>query len=414
MKRLNAAQQTWMTARPTRAVMRALTRDGGEARFVGGAVRNALLKEPVGDVDIATPLEPKDVIDRLKEAGLNAIPTGIEHGTVTAVSSGKPFEVTTLRRDVSTDGRRATVAFTTDWSEDAARRDFTINALYANEGGEIFDYFGGFDDLKARRVRFVGDPRRRIREDYLRILRLFRFHAWYGKGELDAEAFAAAAAEKPGLKLLSGERVQKELLRLLKAKSPVGALRAMQSASILAEILPSGLQLDRVGRLVDIETASRRKPDNLLRLAALLPDDAKIARKLSQSLKLSNADRDRLIEAVEPDNRVDASLSPREARQLLYRLGRQCFLDQMKLRWSDAKRGAQDGKWRRLLKLAESWKKPELPVDGRDVMAKGIDEGPKIGTTLRALEEEWIEADFTPDRRALLKRLRETINQPRK
>jgi poly(A) polymerase len=403
-----------MAGRPTRAVMRALTRDGGAARFVGGAVRNALLGQPVVDVDIATPLPPVEVIERLKRSGLNAIPTGIEHGTVTAVSSGKPFEVTTLRRDVSTDGRRATVAFTTEWKEDAARRDFTINALYASEDGEVFDYFGGLDDLKARRVRFVGDARTRIREDYLRILRLFRFHAWYGKGELDADAFAAAAAEKAGLKLLSGERVQKELLRLLEAKSPIAAMRAMQNASILAEILPSDLQLDRVARLVDIETANRRNADDLLRLAALLPDDAKIARKLSQSLKLSNADKARLIEAAEPDNRINASLSPRGARQLLYRLGRQCFLDQMLLRWSEAQRDSQDGNWRKLLRLVESWKKPELPIDGRDVMAKGIDEGPKIGTTLRALEEEWIEADFAPDRRALLKRLKETINQPRK
>ena len=279
---------------------------------------------------------------------------------------------------------------------------------------EIFDYFGGLDDLKTRRVRFVGDPTTRIREDYLRILRLFRFHAWYGKGELDAQAFAAVTAEKAGLKLLSGERVQKELLRLLEARSPIAALRAMQSASILAEILPGELQLDRAARLVDIEIANHREPDNLLRLAALLPDGAKTARKLSQSLKLSNADKDRLIEAVEPDDRVNAALSRREARQLLYRLGPRCFLDQMLLRWSDAKRAPENGNWRRLLKLAESWTKPELPIDGRDVMAKGIDEGPKIGTTLRALEEEWIEADFAPDRRALLKRLKETINQPRK
>jgi poly(A) polymerase len=204
------------------------------------------------------------------------------------------------------------------------------------------------------------------------------------------------------------------LLRLLEAKSPIAALRTMQNASILAEVLPSDLQLDRVACLVDIETTNRRRADNLLRLAALLPDDAKIARGLAQSLKFSNADKDRLIEAAEPDNRINASLSSREARQLLYRLGRQCFLDQMLLRWSEAQRDSQDGNWRKLLRLVESWKKPELPIDGRDVMAKGIDEGPKIGTTLRALEEEWIEADFAPDRRALLKRLKETINQPRK
>ena len=394
--------------------MRALTRDGGAARFVGGSVRNALLGEPVVDIDIATPIQPAEVIGRLKQSGLSAVPTGIDHGTVTAISSGKPFEVTTLRRDVSTDGRRATVAFTTEWSEDAARRDFTINALYASEDGEIFDYFGGLDDLKARRVRFVGDATARIREDYLRILRLFRFHAWYGKGQLDADAYAAATAERAGLKLLSGERVQKELLRLLEAKAPILSLQAMQRASILAEILPGELQLERMARLVDIEVANRRGPDKLLRLAALLPDDTKVARKLSQALKLSNADKDRLIEGLDVDERINTSLSPRETRQLLYRLGKRCFTDQALLRWSDRKRDAKDAAWRKLVRLAESWEKPELPIDGRDVMAKGIDEGPKIGTTLRALEEEWIEADFELDRRALLKRLKETINRPRK
>lgn len=394
--------------------MRALMREGGAARFVGGAVRNALLGAPAGDIDIATPLEPHEVIVRLKRSGLKAIPTGIEHGTVTAISAGKPFEVTTLRRDVSTDGRRATVAFTTDWAEDAARRDFTINALYASEAGDIFDYCGGLADLKARRVRFVGDPTTRIREDYLRILRLFRFHAWYGKGDIDAEAYAAAAGEKAGLKLLSGERVQKELIRLLEAEDPLPALRAMHVASILAEVLPGDLNLGRCARLLEIERVNRRQPDSLLRLAALMPDDSKGARRLSQVLKLSNADRGRLTDAAAPDHRVNASLSPREARKLLYRLGQRFFIDQVLLRWSDFTAAAGDVRWRKLIRLAETWIKPELPIDGRDVMTKGIDEGPKIGTTLRALEQEWIEADFLPDRRALLKRLKETINQPRK
>jgi poly(A) polymerase len=289
-----------------------------------------------------------------------------------------------------------------------------MNALYASADGEVFDYVGGLADLRARIVRFVGNPRTRIREDYLRILRLFRFHAWYGKGELDAAALAAAAAEKAGLKLLSGERVQKELLRLLQAKSPVPGLQAMQRASILAEILPADIQLERTVHLIEIEAANRREPDNLLRLAALLPDDAKAALKLSGVLKLSNADRERLIEAAEPDSRIVASLSLREARQFLYRFGQQRFRDQLLLRWSQTRDKAKDTRWGKLLKLAESWKKPEFPIDGRDVMAKGIDEGPKIGTTLRALEQEWVEADFAPDRRALLKRLRETIHQPRK
>jgi len=414
VKRLGPAAHDWLVTPRTRAIVQALTRDGGDARFVGGAVRNALLGEVVADIDIATPLLPPIVMQRLQKAGFGAIPTGLEHGTITAVVRGQPFEVTTLRRDVSTDGRRATVAFTTDWAEDAARRDFTMNALYANAEGEIFDYVGGLADLRERRVRFVGDPRTRIREDYLRILRLFRFHAWYGKGGLDAEAFAAASDEKAGLKLLSGERVQKELLRLLAAKNPLPTLQAMQRVSILAEILPADLQLERVARLVEIETANSRKPDSLLRLAALLPDDPKTARKLSGLLKLSNADKERLIEAAEADTRIEPQLAPRETRQMLYRLGKQCFRDQLLLRWSQARDGAEKPGWGKLLKLAESWKKPELPIDGRDVMAKGIDEGPKIGTTLRALEQEWIEADFAPDRRALLKRLRETIHQPRK
>lgn len=414
MKRLSPDAHAWLSTPRTRAIMKALTRDGGDARFVGGAVRNAILGEGVSDIDIATPLLPQEVMQRLKNAGFGAVPTGIEHGTVTAVVRGQPFEVTTLRRDVSTDGRRATVAFTTDWEEDAARRDFTMNALYASADGEIFDDVGGLADLRARRVRFVGDPRTRIREDYLRILRLFRFHAWYGKGELDAHAIAAAEQEKAALKLLSGERVQKELLRLLQAKNPLPSLKAMQRASILAEILPTDLQLERIAHLIGIEAALRREPDKLLRLAALLPDDAKAARKLSELLKLSNADKERLIEAAEADHRIVTTLSARQARQLLYRLGQQRFCDQLLLRWSQAHDSAEDVRWGKLLKLAQSWRKPELPIDGRDVMAKGIDEGPKIGTTLRALEQEWIEADFAPDRRALLKRLRETIRQPRK
>src|SRR5215469_14146821 len=212
MKRLDPARHEWMRATETRSVIGALTKDGGAARFVGGAVRNALLGRPVADIDIATTLVPEDVVRKLQAAEIAAHPTGIEHGTITAVANGKPFEVTTLRRDVSTDGRRATVAFTTEWEEDARRRDFTINALYAAPHGEIFDYTGGIEDLDAGRVRFIGDAVTRIREDYLRILRLFRFHAWYGKGEVDAVALRAATDEKSGLARLSAERVQKECL----------------------------------------------------------------------------------------------------------------------------------------------------------------------------------------------------------
>ena len=402
-----------MTDPATRAVMRALTADGGSARFVGGAVRNALLGEPVVDVDIATPLVPDEVIRRLQGAGLGAVPTGIEHGTVTAVASGKPFEVTTLRRDVETFGRHATVAFTTDWAEDAARRDFTINALYTDESGALFDYFAGLADIAARRVRFVGDARTRIREDYLRILRLFRFHAWYGKGEIDSEALSAAIAEKEGLKLLSGERVQKELLRLLEARDPAATLRAMSKAGILAQILPSEPNLPRLQSLLAIERANGLEPDPELRLAALLPNNSQTARGFAGELKLSNALRDRLVQAAEADEHVVAGLSEAETRNRIYRLGAACFRDQLLLRWAESGAGADDSAWRSKLAAAQSWRAPKFALDGNDVMALGIEEGPQIGILLRESETWWIEQDFVPDRAALLERLRQSAKKPR-
>ena len=242
-----------MTAKPLAKVMDALTRDGGDARYVGGAARNTLMGLDVKDIDIATPLTPDAVTQRLQAAGLKAVPTGIEHGTITAVADGQPYEVTTLRCDVETDGRRAVVAFTTDWQEDAGRRDFTINALYVSVDGEIFDYHNGLADLEAGHVRFIGDATARIREDYLRILRLFRFHAWYGKGEIDAVALKAAAAEKSGLAKLSGERIAQEMLRLLEAENPLPVLRVMAASGILAEILPGALDMTRLERLCAID-----------------------------------------------------------------------------------------------------------------------------------------------------------------
>jgi poly(A) polymerase len=402
-----------MNETSTRAVMGALGAEQGLARFVGGAVRNALLGEPVGDVDIATPLTPDEVMRRLQAVGLGAVPTGIEHGTVTAVAGGKPFEITTLRRDVETFGRRATVAFTTDWREDAARRDFTINALYAGQDGVIHDYFGGLEDLEARRVRFVGDAVTRIREDYLRILRLFRFHAWYGKGELDAEALAAAVAEKAGLKLLSAERMQKELLRLLQAANPYLTLIVMARAGILAEILPADIQLHRLEHLTAIDSANGFAPDAILRLAALLPDGAVPAGRIAQGLKLSNAARDRLVQAGEKDERIAAGLAPSEARKSIYRLGASCFRDQVLLQWAACGAAPDDPGWRGLLGLAQAWKSPLFALDGNDVMALGIEEGPEIGVFLREVERWWVEQDFAPARPALLERLKEAARRPR-
>jgi poly(A) polymerase len=401
-----------MTAPATQAVMRALSAEGGEARFVGGAVRNALLGVAVSDVDIATPLVPDELMRRLKGAGLSAVPTGIKHGTVTAIADGKPFEVTTLRRDLETDGRFAVIAFTSDWREDAMRRDFTINALYAGEDGAIFDYFGGLDDLALGRVRFVGDAVTRIREDYLRILRLFRFHAWYGKGEIDPPALAASIAEKAGLQRLSGERVQKELLRLLEAKDPIFALRVMESNAILAEILPAGPPIERLERLIAIESANELVPDALLRLATRLPDRTLAARNVAGLLKLSNAARERLLAAAEKDERIVASLDSAAARKLLYNLHTDCFRDQVLLRWAASQADAEDAAWRALLTLAKDCKPPVFPLDGNDAIALGCEEGPQIGAVLREVEGWWVENDFAPDRQALLAKLKEAARMP--
>jgi poly(A) polymerase len=392
----------WMTAPETRAVFAAL----GEARFVGGAVRNTLLGKLVSDVDIATPLTPDEVMARLQAAGIRSVPTGIEHGTITAISSGLPFEVTTLRRDVSTDGRRAVVAFTTDWKEDASRRDFTLNALYATQDGEIFDYFDGIADLKAGRVRFIGDAGERIREDYLRILRLFRFHAWYGKGELDTEALRASAAEKAGLAKLSGERVQKEMLKLLGSDNPVPVLRAMAASGILSEILPGALDISRLENLVTIDTNNFFEPDPLLRLAALLDGGAKA---VADRFKLSNADRDRLEDVVGGREKIVSYLSIREVRKTLYRLGAQRFRDRVFLRWAEDNNPATFIQWRALLAMADAWERPKFPLDGGNVMAAGVPEGPLIGRILAEVEEWWIDADFIDDEFSIAERLKAVV-----
>ncbi|MBN9532637.1 MAG: CCA tRNA nucleotidyltransferase [Alphaproteobacteria bacterium] len=397
-----------MTAAETAAVMDALSADGGDARFVGGAVRNALLRRPVSDVDIATPLAPDAVIARLKQAGLDAVPTGLAHGTVTAIANGKPFEITTLRRDVTTDGRHATVAFTTDWKEDAARRDFTINAMSADRDGRVFDYFGGAADLAAGRVRFVGDAATRIAEDYLRILRLFRFHAWYGQGEIDRDALAAAAAARAGLATLSGERVQKEMLRLLAAERPVPVLRVMAASGILFDILPGELAIARLERLAAIDADSFFTPDPILRLAALLPDAA-VAREIAERWRLSGADRARLVDLCGATEKIVSYLSIKEVRKLLYRLGTGPFRDRVFLRWAADPKETNAIQWRALLAVADAWVAPEFPLTGRDVMIAGVPEGPLVGKILAEVEEWWVDSDFTDDEFSLAERLKAVV-----
>ena len=401
MTRLDS--QPWMSARSTRKLMKAL----GEARFVGGAIRNTLLGKSVSDIDIATPLTPDKVGTLLAAAGIHFVPTGIEHGTVTAIVDGKPFEVTTLRRDVTTDGRHAVVAFTDDWRLDAQRRDFTMNALYADASGEVFDFVGGIEDLKAGRVRFVGDAAKRICEDYLRILRLFRFHAWYGKGGIDAQALRAAAAEKDGIAGLSGERIAKEMLRLLEAENPAPVLRPMAASGILAEVLPGEADVARLESLAKIDAASPFAPDALLRLAALLPHDKTLAGQVAGRWKLPNEARARLADIAGADEKIAPDLSGREARKLLYRLGVRPFKDRVLLKWAaDAKAAVS---WRALLALADAWERPRFPLSGRDVMLAGVPQGPLVGQVLGEVEEWWIDSDFTGDSSSLAERLKTAV-----
>jgi poly(A) polymerase len=401
--RLDPTLHDWMNAPETRIVMAALNAPGGEARFVGGAVRNALLGESVQDVDIATTLTPDEASAALTQNAITVVPTGIAHGTLTAVVNGRPFEVTSLRHDVSTDGRRATVAFTTDWAEDAARRDFTMNAIYADVNGTIYDPTGGIADLKAGRVRFVGDADTRIQEDYLRILRLFRFYAWYGREKIDDAALAAVHANRAGLNRLSGERLQKELLRLLKAPNPLPALRMMEKAGVLAELLPVTANLERLSQLCQVAEKYALPRNPVLSLAALL-NSADEARALASRLKLSNAERERLVDAASAEPGFAPDLTATQIRKLLYRFGKDRFGDLLLLRWADR---ASDPAWKVLYEQAGAWTRPEFPVDGADVMDCGVAEGPCVGRMLSLLERWWVDEDFQPGRDALLAKLAE-------
>lgn len=388
--------------------MEALSANGGAARFVGGCVRNALLGAPVEDIDIATPLTPDEVTRRLLAAGMQAVPTGIEHGTITAVTNKKPFEITTLRRDVSTDGRRATVAFSTDWAEDAQRRDFTMNALYADQAGQVFDLIGGIADLQARRVRFIGDASRRIAEDFLRILRLFRFHAWYGKGEIDADGLTACAAARAQIKTLSGERIQKEMLKLMGAEHPIPVLRAMAASGVLGEVLPGELKFARFQRLCEIDADTFFAADGLLRLGALLGDGPQ-ASEIAARWRLSNDDRDRLSGMLGEPTKIVPYLSILEVRRALYRFGVPRFKDWVRLRWAEDPKASNVYQWRALLALAESWVRPVLPVTGANVLAAGVPHGPLVGKVLAEVEAWWIDADFTDDPFSLAERLKAVV-----
>jgi poly(A) polymerase len=361
----------------------------GNARYVGGAVRDTLLGVAVKDIDVATPLRPQEVIDRLSTADIRSVPTGIEHGTVTAVLSGGPVEITTLRRDVATDGRRATVAFASDWREDAARRDFTINALYADPTtGEIADWFDGLADLATRRVRFIGDARERIREDHLRILRYFRFQARFGTLPADAEAESACAELASTLKGLSRERIGMETMNLLGLPDPAPTVQRMEELGVLAQFLPEA-RPRALATLIAHEQAQGVAPDPLRRLAALLPADPALAEHVAARFRLSSAQKKRLATAAAREQ------EPSEPRALAYRLGRSEALDRLLIAGSDT--AALDG-----------WDIPLLPLKGGEIVARGVNAGPQVARTLRLVEDRWIAEGF-PDRTRVAEMLDEVL-----
>ncbi|RWD38980.1 CCA tRNA nucleotidyltransferase [Mesorhizobium sp.] len=413
-----AGKADWLGEKHLQRLLAALADGGEEARVAGGAVRNALIGQPVADVDIATTTVPDETIRRAEAAGFKAVPTGIEHGTITIVAGGKPFEVTTLRADIETDGRRAKVSFGRDWKADAERRDFTINALYAEADGTIVDLVGGVADIEARRLRFIGDPEARIREDYLRILRFFRFFAWYGDGRPDAEGLKACARLKEGLGQLSVERVWSELKKLLSAPDPSRALLWMRQASVLTSVLPESEKwgIDAIQALTRAEKDLGWTPDPLLRLEAIVPPDAARLKTLAERLRFSVSDAGRLRQwaltaPVEPKT-TEAELAKR-----LYRGDHQGLVDRLRLSLASARgRAVEDndallkaGGFSRLLAFAGKWKKPDFPLKGADLTTLGASPGPKLGATLKNLENEWVESGFALDRGALLERAAEAL-----
>jgi len=393
------------------AVFEAIERGGYEARAVGGAVRNALMGEPVHEVDLATTGRPEEVVRLARDAGLKPYETGLDHGTITVVAKGRPFEVTTLRRDVETFGRRAVVAFTTDWTEDAQRRDFTINALYCDRHGRIYDPAGGYPDILARRVRFIGDARERIREDYLRILRFFRFHARYGAGEHDPVGLDACIAEREGLRQLSVERIRYEMLRLLVAPGAVTAAEVMQRTGIAEIVLGRGPDVAFLDRVTAIEAALGREPDVLLRLAAMACASRDDATALAARWRLSNEQRGELEAAMVISPALAPSADLLAAKELRFELSRDAYERATILAWGRSGANAHDEAWRARLHEMTCWRVPEMPFKGADVVALGVPPGPKVGAILKQFRDWWIGADF-PDDGTMLREKLEALAWP--
>lgn len=417
--------QPWMAWPETLAVVAALTAEGTEVRFIGGCVRDSILKRDVADIDIATPDRPERVVALLQRAGIQAIPTGIDHGTVTAVAGQRHFEVTTLRIDVETDGRRAKVAYTDDWVADAARRDFTINTFSCRPDGDLFDPFEALGDLAHGRVRFVGNPTQRIDEDVLRILRFFRFQAYYGRPPASAEALAACRLRASRLDSLSGERIRNEMLRILLAPDPAETLLLMRGVRVLEQVLPEvGERACHIGRLrmlVWLETRAlcmeTIKPDAMRRLAAVLDTDAEGAALLADRLRLSNKQKDRLLTLAAPGVDILPGLEENDLRRWLHRLGADTVSDLALIGWAaerdiEARQPAtRTAAWRGIIEAADAWRPVSFPLSGRDALAHGLAPGPAVGAALKQVEDWWEKGGCRADREACLARLAAEIRR---
>jgi poly(A) polymerase len=383
----------WLRSGPTARVLTLLNGHGEEARVVGGAVRNALLQIPVGDIDIATTSLPDEVVRRAKAAGIKCVPTGIDHGTVTLVVEAQPFEVTTLREDTETFGRKARVAFGRDWVRDAERRDFTINGLSVDAKGVVHDHVGGLADIEAKRVRFIGDATARIAEDYLRILRFFRMHAAYGTGEPDRAGYLACIDGRAGLASLSAERVRMEMLKLLVAEGAVGAVQAMADAGLLLPIFGGVAYSGPFAAMMAAERALGLAPNPVRRLAALTVAVTEDAKRVAARLRLSNAEAKALDSMGHRWWRF-ASKDETRARQLLYRLGEDPYRDRLMLAWARSGAGNGAARWHELATLPQRWSAPKFPLKAADFIARGIAEGPALGHVLTLAEDAWLAADF--------------------
>ena len=385
----------------------------GRVRFVGGCIRNALMGREVSDIDLATQLPPREVVAALDVAKIRYVPTGIDHGTVTAVIDGQPYEITSLRKDVETDGRRAVVSFTDDWAEDAQRRDLTFNALYADYDGQVFDPTKqGLDDLKSRRFRFVGDADARVKEDYLRILRFFRFLAWYGRSQdgtlskPDAISLKACRENAKGLKKLSAERVWMEIKKLLLAPDPSRALRIMLTNDILETVLPEASNVEGLERLIALERREAIEPDPLLRLMALSTREPLPMALLTKRLKMSNAEKSRLVLWATDSTSLDPHADDRAKRIAIYKAGKSVILDRARLRAAGAEDAITSARWMSLADLAMGWTPPDFPLTGKDLIKAGEKPGEAMGKKLAALKALWVRSGFSVEKEKLLMALK--------